>query len=394
MIEWMALLLGFKLHPFFSYASSRMLLAAATALILTICVGPIFIRTLYRLKIGQKIRKEECPRLGELHQNKGETPTMGGVLILFSMVISLVLWMDLAHSFTWILGLTTLVLGLVGAFDDWLKIRRKNARGLIARYKFAMQMLLAVAVSAYLLVPAVTDLVPLKAPTAKVMEMQGGERQTEKLSSKELYRHVYFPFFKKPWVVGAALTPLLFLFFMFVITGTSNSVNLTDGLDGLASGTLIIAAAPFIAVAFISNNIEMSSYLNLPYIDGAHEIAIYLSALVGSVLGFLWYNSHPAQIFMGDAGSLPLGGILGVSAVLLRREFLLALVGGIFVFEALSVILQVLSFRMRGGKRLFLCSPIHHHFEYAGMPETRVVTRFWIIGLLLAIIGLLSLKLQ
>ena len=319
---------------------------------------------------------------------------MGGVLILFSMVVSLLLWMDKSHSFTWILGLVTVVLGAVGAFDDWLKIRRKNARGLIARYKFAIQFLLALGIGAYLLVPKVTDSLYLTPPVAKHIEMQAGKRASSEVSTAELYREIYIPFVKRPFVLGAFFVPLLLLFYVVVIAGTSNAVNLTDGLDGLAAGALIIAVVPFICIAFVSSNSELSRYLNLPYIDGAQEIAIYLSALVGSALGFLWYNAHPAQIFMGDSGSLPLGGILGVSAVLLRREFLLALVGGVFVLETASVILQVLSFRYRSGKRLFLCSPLHHHYEYAGMPETRVVTRFWILGLLLAILGLLSIKLQ
>jgi len=381
-------------HPFFSYTSSRMLLAAATALLLTIGVGPAFIRMLYHLKIGQKIRIEEAPKLGELHKKKSETPTMGGVLILFSMVISLLLWMDKSHSFTWILGLVTVVLGGVGALDDWLKIRRKNARGLIARYKFIIQFVLALAIGAYLIIPKVTASVPLEPPFGKHIEMHAGKRMASDVPTEQLYREIYIPFVKRPFVVGATLAPLLLLFYIIVIAGTSNAVNLTDGLDGLAGGLLIIAVVPFICIAFVSSNVELARYLNLPYIEGAQEIAIYLSALVGSALGFLWYNAHPAQIFMGDSGSLPLGGILGVSAVLLLREFLLALVGGVFVLETASVILQVLSFRYRGGKRLFLCSPLHHHYEYAGMPETRVVTRFWILGLLLAILGLLSIKLQ
>lgn len=394
MIDWLFMLFGFELHPFFSYTTSRMLLGAATALVLTIGVGPRFIRMLLFLKIGQKVRKEECPQLGELHKYKNETPTMGGVLILFSMVVSLLLWMDFSHSFTWILGITTIVLGLVGALDDWLKIRRQNARGLIARYKFFIQFALAFVISAYLLLPSFSAELPVQAPTAKHIERVGSERVVTEVKTDELYREIYFPFVKSPFILSSAFTLLMMAFFIIVIAGTSNAVNLTDGLDGLAAGTLIIAVVPFVFIAFISSNIELARYLNLPYIEGAREIAIYLSALVGSVLGFLWYNAHPAEIFMGDAGSLPLGGILGVSAVLLRREFLLALVGGVFVIETASVILQVLSFRFRGGKRLFRCAPIHHHFEYAGMPETRVVTRFWILGLLLAIIGLLSLKLQ
>lgn len=390
MIAWLAGLLGIHL-PFFTYTTTRMLLAAATALIVTIGIGPAFIRMLYRLKIGQKIRTDEAPHLGELHKNKRDTPTMGGVLMLFSMVLSLVLWMDLSHSFTWLLGLATLVLGGIGALDDWLKIKRGTPRGLIARYKFAAQFLFALAVGLYLLVPSVQALAPLKAPVARQsIEQTSGKR----ISGSELYREICVPFVKRPLTAPKILIPALIALFILVIAGTSNAVNLTDGLDGLAAGTLLIATIPFVCIAFVSSNSVIASYLNLIYIEGAQEIAIFLSAMIGALVGFLWYNAHPAEIFMGDAGSLPLGGILGLSAVLLRRELLLALVGGVFVLETLSVILQVLSFRYRGGKRLFLCAPIHHHFEYAGMPETRVVIRFWILGLMLAILGLLTLKLQ
>ena len=226
--------------------------------------------------------------------------------------------------------------------------------------------------------------------TPPVVKEEGKTQKT--LTQKEYVSRVYVPFIKGSVIL---LGPILAtLFMMFVITGSSNAVNLTDGLDGLAAGCLIMVASTFALIAFVSNHVDLARYLNILYIEGSGEIAIYMSAFVGGCLGFLWYNAHPAEVFMGDIGSLSLGGILGVSAVLLKREFLLAIVGGIFVAEALSVILQVASFKLRNKKRIFLCAPLHHHFEYKGWPETKVVIRFWIVGLILAISGLLSLKFQ
>jgi phospho-N-acetylmuramoyl-pentapeptide-transferase len=215
------------------------------------------------------------------------------------------------------------------------------------------------------------------------------------LSLREYVSRIYLPFIKEPVLILSGASLLLIAFFIFfVITGSSNAVNLTDGLDGLAAGCLIMVAGVLSLFAFVSNHFDIARYLNILYIEGSGEIAIYLFAMIGACLGFLWYNGHPAQVFMGDTGSLTLGGILGVSAVLLKREFLLGVVGGIFVAEAVSVIVQVLSYRLRQKKRVFLCAPLHHHFEYKGWPETKVVVRFWIIGLLLAIIGVASLKFQ
>ena len=215
------------------------------------------------------------------------------------------------------------------------------------------------------------------------------------MSLKEYASRLYLPFFKEPiLIVGGGSLIFMALFFFFVITGSSNATNLTDGLDGLAAGSLIMVAGALGIIAFVSNHLEIASYLNILYVEGSGEIAIYLCAMIGACLGFLWYNGHPAQVFMGDTGSLTLGGIIGVSAVLLKREFLLGLVGGVFVAEALSVILQVASYRLRNKKRIFLCAPLHHHFEYKGWPETKVVIRFWIVGLLLAIIGIASIKFQ
>lgn len=403
LIQWCTKL-GLKVPAVFTYSSTRMLLAAMTALLVTIFAGPRFIKVLYSLKTGQSIRVEDCPALIELHKKKKSTPSMGGILILFSMLIALVLWMDLKHVFTLILLITTIVLGFVGGVDDYLKVRYKNSKGLRGKKKLLIQMLLAAAIATYLLCPFVTRSLHkgswFFAPEAKefVQEKTGEVREqvvTETLSTQDYSSQYYLPFFKDPIFVlkGGGLI-LGFVLTLIVIVGSSNAVNLTDGLDGLATGCLLMVAMVLAIIAFLSNNVAISRYLHILYIEGSSEIAVYLAALVGACLGFLWYNGYPAQVFMGDTGSLSLGGIIGVCAVLLRREFLLALVGGIFVIEALSVILQVGSYKLRNKKRIFLCAPLHHHFEYKGWPETKVVLRFWIIGLLLAIIGIASLKFQ
>ena len=377
----------------FFYSSTRMLLAALTALFCTLFFGPACIRKLYALRTGQSIRVEDCPMLAELHEKKKETPTMGGALILGSMLVSLILWMDLHSVFTWILFFTTIWIGAIGAYDDFLKLKYKNSRGLRGKKKLLLQVLFASILSSYLLFPSIQDFIGLVPPTAKEYIASSHEEITLPLTTYSL--QYYFPFCKDPiFIMGGIGVVLSFLFTVFVITGASNAVNLTDGLDGLAPGCLIMVSAVLALVGFLSNNMELSRYLNILYIEGSGEIAVYLLALAGACLGFLWFNGSPAQVFMGDTGSLALGGILGVCAVLLRREFLLALVGGIFVAEALSVIIQVLSYRLRNKKRVFLCSPLHHHFEYKGWPETKVVMRFWIVSLLLCIVGIVSFKLQ
>lgn len=386
-----------KIPTVFSYYSTRMMLAALTSLLLSIFLGPFFIRKLYELKIGQSIRKEECPLLGQLHEKKQNTPTMGGILILFSMVVSLLLWMDLTHIFTLILLITTLFLGFIGGRDDYLKLKYKNTKGMSAKGKLFFQLLLSLGIASYFLYAPLNEAIEhgqwFKPPVVKEHTQDQSDART--LSLKEYASRLYMPFFKDPvWTFTGVSVIVMALFIFFVITGSSNAVNLTDGLDGLATGCLIMVAGALGLIAFVSNHLDIAYYLNILYIEGSGEIAIYLCAMIGACLGFLWYNGHPAQVFMGDTGSLTLGGIIGVSAVLLRREFLLGIVGGIFVAEALSVILQVASYRLRNKKRIFLCSPLHHHFEYKGWPETKVVIRFWIIGLLLAIIGIASLKFQ
>jgi phospho-N-acetylmuramoyl-pentapeptide-transferase len=388
-----------------------MILAALTSLLISIFLGPYFIRKLYELKIGQTIRTRECPLLGELHHKKQDTPTMGGVLIIFSMLASLFLWMDLTSPFTALLLLTTLVLAVLGGRDDYLKLKYKNTKGLSARKKLLIQGLLAAFVASWLLVPAVSkglEVGPFFHPPEikKEVVVKGmydpffdeslpkKEVQVE-ISLQDYASRIFIPFIKESVIQFSGWwLAIPFFFIIFVIVGSSNAVNLTDGLDGLAAGCLIMVALVLAIFAFIANNQNLSAYLNIFYVEGSSEIAIYLTAFAGACLGFLWYNGHPAQVFMGDIGSLTLGGIIGVAAVLLKRELLLGIIGGIFVAEALSVILQVASYRLRGQKRIFLCAPLHHHFEYKGWPETKVVIRFWIIGLILALIGLSSLKFQ
>jgi phospho-N-acetylmuramoyl-pentapeptide-transferase len=389
------------------------MLAALTSLILSIFLGPRFIKKLYELKIGQSIRTDECPLLGQLHHKKKDTPTMGGILILFSLVVSLLLWMDLKHIFTLILLVTTLFLGYVGGRDDYLKLKYKNTKGMSGRKKLLCQVLLGAVIALYLLnptiassiqmgswfsPPVVKEQIPIQVHEDPVVSGNPANQVvlvSQAISLKDYATRVYMPFIKEPIIVFSGIFVVLAgLLTIFMVTGASNAVNLTDGLDGLAAGCLIMVAICLAFIAFVSNNIDLASYLNILYIEGSGEIAIFLCAFAGACLGFLWYNGHPAQVFMGDTGSLALGGIIGVSAVLLRREMLLGVVGGIFVAETLSVIIQVASYKWRNKKRVFLIAPLHHHFEYKGWPETKVVIRFWIIGLLLAIVGLASLKFQ
>lgn len=382
-----------KIPMVFSYYSTRMMLAAITSLLISIFLGPRFIKKLYELKIGQPIRMEDCPLLGQLHHKKKDTPTMGGLLILFSMFVAMILWMDLRNIFTFFLFITTLFLGIVGGRDDYLKLRYKNSKGLSGRKKMLCQVILGSLLASYLLIPQFAEFIHVgnwfSVPVVK------DHWNDDPIALYEYASRLYVPFFKEPLFIFSGIFTLGAAFLIvFVVAGSSNAVNLTDGLDGLAAGCLLMVAFCLALIAFISNNIDLARYLNILYIEGSGEIAIYLSAFAGACLGFLWYNGYPAQVFMGDTGSLSLGGVIGVSAILLKRELLLAVIGGIFVIEALSVILQVASYRYRNKKRIFLIAPLHHHFEYKGWPETKVVIRFWIIGLLLAIVGLASLKFQ
>lgn len=397
LLEFFRAQLQVKIPAAFFYTSTRMMLAAITTLFISIFLGPWFIRKLYELKIGQSIRTDECPLLGELHAKKKDTPTMGGLLMLFSMIIALLLWMDISHAFTLILLISTLSLGGLGAYDDFLKLKYKNAKGLSGKKKLAVQLFLSGFIACYLLIPSVSDFFHVgtwfEPPTVKEEIM--GQDGSEPISLQNYVSRLYLPFFKDPvWVFSGLSLIVVFFFIICVITGSSNAVNLTDGLDGLAAGCLLMVAVCLAVIAFLSNHIDLSHYLNILYVEGSGEIAVFLSGFAGACLGFLWYNGHPAQVFMGDTGSLTLGGLIGVCAVLLKREFLLAIIGGVFVAEAISVIVQVGSYKLRNKKRVLLCAPLHHHFEYKGWAETKVVIRFWIISFLLAMIGMLSLKFQ
>ena len=342
----------------FSYLTLRAILSTLTALLIAILVGPAMIRFLQRLQIGQTVR-DDGP---ESHLSKSGTPTMGGVLILFAIVFSVLLWGDLSNHYVWTTVFVTVSYGIIGFVDDYRKVIRKDSKGLIARWKYFWLSVVAIATSFYLYQAA-----SLEAETALLV-----------------------PFFKE---VMPQLGGMYVVVVYFALVGTSNAVNLTDGLDGLAIVPTILVAGAFAIFAYVTGNSNFSDYLNIPYIPFASELVVVCTAMVGAGLGFLWFNTYPAQVFMGDVGSLALGGALGILAVLVRQEIVLIIMGGIFVIETLSVILQVGSFKLR-GKRIFRMAPIHHHFELKGWPEPRVIVRFWIISLILVLVGLATLKLR
>jgi phospho-N-acetylmuramoyl-pentapeptide-transferase len=358
----------------FQYETFRTFMASITALLLSILLGPWLIARLREFQIGQHIR-EEGP---QSHRKKAGTPTMGGVLILASIVLPTLLWADLRTPAVWV-ALTGLVaFGAIGFWDDYAKVRRKRNLGLTGRWKLALQFLAALLVGVELLA----------------------------MNARGVYStSMNVPFFKnfKPdllvhaWLQNAWTYPVAFLFFfgflIVVLLGATNSVNLTDGLDGLAIGLMIIAAGAMTVLAYLSGRADFSRYLELSRTPGAGELAIFCGAMTGASLGFLWYNAHPAEIFMGDVGALGLGGGLGTVAVLLKQEVLLLFIGGVFVIEAASVILQVGSFKLR-GKRIFKMAPLHHHFEHLGWEESKIITRFWIAGLVMALFALTTLKLR
>ncbi|HEX7374725.1 MAG TPA: phospho-N-acetylmuramoyl-pentapeptide-transferase [Steroidobacteraceae bacterium] len=342
----------------FNYLTLRSILAALTALSISLLVGPVMIRKLAEHQVGQRVRSDGP----QSHLTKAGTPTMGGLLILVAIVLAALLWGDLANRFVWVVLCVTVAFGLIGFWDDYLKLVVGNSRGLIARYKYFWQSLagLGAAVVLYLTAhsPAETTL--------------------------------YVPFFKHVLVpLGVLFIPLTYL----VIVGSSNAVNLTDGLDGLAILPAVMVAGALGVFAYASGNVVFSTYLGIPYIAGAGEILVICSAMFGAGLGFLWFNTYPAQVFMGDIGALALGAALGVIAVIVRQEIVLFIMGGVFVMETVSVILQVASFKLR-GKRIFKMAPIHHHFELKGWAEPKVIVRFWIITVVLVLLGLATLKLR
>lgn len=341
-----------------NYLTLRALLAALTALVLALWFGPVLITKLRTLQIGQAIR-EVGPKS---HFSKAGTPTMGGVLILLALFISSLLWGNLESRFVWVAILTTLGFAAIGWVDDYRKVVEKNSRGLPSRWKYFWQSVLGLIVGAFLFYSA-------QSPQETQMVV---------------------PFLKN-------VMPQLGVFFIvltyFVIVGSSNAVNLTDGLDGLAILPTVMVAAALGVCAYIAGNVQFANYLHLPYVAGSGELVVFCAALVGAGIGFLWFNTYPAQVFMGDVGSLALGAALGVVAVMVRQEITLFIMGGVFVAETVSVILQVASFKLT-GKRIFRMAPLHHHFELKGWPEPRVIVRFWIITLVLVLIGLAMLKIR
>jgi len=343
----------------FRYITFRTGLAIATAFFISLVAGPWLIARLRSLQIRQSIR-EEGP---EHHQVKAGTPTMGGVLIVGSFVLTTLLWADLRNPYVWTVLLVTLAFAAIGLTDDWIKVRRHRNLGLTARQKLGLQVMVGLA--AGYAVRAVAG----AAPHAGALAL---------------------PFFKDLLIpMGVLYLP----FVVVVLLGASNAVNLTDGLDGLAVGAMAIAAGTYTIFVYVADHARIADYLQIVPVPGAGEVAVFTGAMVGAALGFLWFNCHPAELFMGDVGSLALGGGIGIVAVVAKQEVLLVLVGGLFVLEALSVMIQVLSFKLR-GKRVFRMAPLHHHFELLGWAETQVVTRFWIIAVVFALAGLSTLKLR
>jgi len=358
----------------FRYITVRTVYASLTAMFLALVFGPGLIRRLRELQIGQYIR-EEGP---QEHRKKAGTPTMGGVLIVLSTAVPTILWADLTNPFIVLSLFALLAFAAIGFIDDYAKVLKQRNLGLTAKKKLALQVLVSLVVGVSLLV-----LVTRNAYTTQLVS------PFLKRFHPDLVIHSLL---KSPHLWFLAFVPFLF-FVVVVIVGSSNAVNLTDGLDGLAIGCTVIAAGALTVLTYVSSNSRWAAYLDIQYIPRVGELTVFCGALVGASLGFLWYNAHPAEIFMGDVGSLSLGGTLGVVAVIIKQEILLFFVGGIFVLEAVSVILQVGSFKLR-GKRIFRMAPIHHHFELLGWSESKVIVRFWIVALVFALFALTTLKLR
>jgi phospho-N-acetylmuramoyl-pentapeptide-transferase len=348
----------FSIFNVFQYITLRGILGVLTALAISLIVGPPMIRRLSHLKVGQNVR-DDGP---ESHLSKAGTPTMGGALILVAVVISALLWTDLSSRYFWVVLLVTLLFGCIGGIDDYKKLRYGNSKGLSAGSKFFWQ-----------------SLVGLGAALVLFLSAQGGV-ETE----------LIVPFFKSVVIdLGWVFVPLTYL----VIVGTSNAVNLTDGLDGLAIMPTVLVAGALGVFAYVSGHVTFANYLQIPYVPGSGELVVFSGSLVGAGLGFLWFNAYPAQVFMGDVGALAIGAAIGLLAVLVRQELVLLIMGGVFVMETVSVILQVASFKLT-GRRIFRMAPLHHHFELRGWPEPRVIVRFWIITVILVLVGLATLKIR
>jgi phospho-N-acetylmuramoyl-pentapeptide-transferase len=365
----------FRLFRIFRYLTFRTVFASLTALLIGLLIGPYVIDRLREFQIGQYIR-EEGPKS---HQKKSGTPTMGGVLICISILVPTLLWSDLSNPFVWLVMLSTVAFGAIGFTDDYIKVVHQTNQGLTARQKFGLQVLASSAVAIALV----------------RMELHG------QYSTK-----LMFPFLKRfrpdlvwewmgniPHMHWLAFLPFV-IFVVLVITFSSNAVNLTDGLDGLAIGCTIIAAGALTVLTYVSGHVVFSDYLELQRMPMVSELTVFCGAMVGASIGFLWYNAHPAEIFMGDVGSLALGGAIGTVAVTIKQELLLPFIGGVFILEAVSVILQVGSYKLRKGKRIFKMAPLHHHFELMGWSESKVIARFWILALIFALLALTTLKLR
>ncbi|HSL39494.1 MAG TPA: phospho-N-acetylmuramoyl-pentapeptide-transferase [Desulforhopalus sp.] len=341
----------------FRYITFRSILGALTAFLIVVILGQLFIRLMRRYQIGQVVR-DDGP---ETHLAKQGVPTMGGLLILAAIALATLLWARLDTPLVWLVLFVTLFYGGIGAVDDWRKISRKNSKGLSARWKLVLQVAGALVVGLFIFFHPGFD------------------------------GHLSLPFVKN---LQPDLGWFYVVFAVLVIVGSSNAVNLTDGLDGLATGPTVVTAAVYLVFSYLAGHIVLADYLQIPYVAGSGELAIFCGAIFGACLGFLWFNAYPAQIFMGDVGSLALGGALGTVAIIIKQEFLLAIVGGIFVMEALSVILQVGYFKLTNGKRIFLMAPFHHHFEKKGWHEPKVVVRFWIVSIILGLLAIATLKLR
>jgi phospho-N-acetylmuramoyl-pentapeptide-transferase len=341
----------------FRYITFRTIIATLSSLGLLFIFGTWMIHKLRVMQVGQHVRDDGPPN----HKVKTGTPTMGGCLILPVVMASTLLWADIRNIYVWLLVFVVSSFGAIGFYDDYLKVARKNSKGLTAKSKFGLQLLAALVVGIVL-------------------------HFTPGFDSR-----LNVPFFK---TVAPDLGWAYILLTAFVIVGTSNAVNLTDGLDGLAMGPIVIAFTCYLVFSYLSGHVKIANYLQIPYVAGTGEIAVICGAVLGAGLGFLWYNSYPAELFMGDVGSLPLGAALGAVGVMTKQEVVLIVVGGIFVVEALSVILQVTYFRATGGRRIFKMAPIHHHFELLGWPESKVTVRFWIIAIVLALLSMTTLKLR
>ncbi len=342
----------------FQYLTLRSILGALTALLISFLVGPAMIRRLSHYQVGQVVR-DDGP---ESHLQKAGTPTMGGAMILVAISVSTLLWSDLGNKYMWVVLLTTLLFGLIGWVDDYKKLVKKDSRGLIARYKYFWQSVVALSAAGFMYMTA-----ELPAETQLIV-----------------------PFFKDVAVpLGWGFVVLAY----FVIVGSSNAVNLTDGLDGLAVLPTVMVAGALGIFAYVTGHAKFAAYLSIPFIPGVGETVVFCGALVGAGLGFLWFNAYPAMVFMGDIGALALGAALGIVAVVVHQELVLLIMGGVFVMETVSVIMQVASYKLT-GKRIFRMAPLHHHFELKGWPEPRVIVRFWIITVILVLVGLATLKIR